>query len=195
MFYGPGQQGFVPAGAGQRGGMAFPPQPGMVMGIPGGRPGQYPPFPQQGGRGMNPNQQMPPNFQGMPMGMQGPGGMPNGMAFPQAMAQAQAFGRGGGRGQAPGMPNMGGMRGGFGGRGGMMGRPGGRGQNAQGAPGPNEAGPGGLNPQALSSVPPQQQKQMLGESLYPKIQAQQPELAGKITGMLLEMDNTELLSL
>ena len=83
VFYGPGQQGFIPAG-GQRGGMPFPAQPGMVMGIPGGRPGQYPgPFPgQQGGRGMGPNQQMPPNFaQGMPMGMQGPGGLPNGMGY------------------------------------------------------------------------------------------------------------------
>ena len=53
----------------------------------------------------------------------------------------------------------------------------------------------GLTSQALSSAPPQQQKQMLGEALYPKINAQQPELAGKITGMLLEMDNTELLNL
>jgi len=49
--------------------------------------------------------------------------------------------------------------------------------------------------QALTSAPPQQQKQMLGEALYPKIQAQQPELAGKITGMLLEMDNVELIGL
>jgi len=49
--------------------------------------------------------------------------------------------------------------------------------------------------QALTTAPPQQQKQMLGEALYPKIQAHQPELAGKITGMLLEMDNSELLSL
>lgn len=195
VFYGPGQQGFIPAG--QRGGLAFPPQPGMVMGIPGGRPGQFPPFPQQGGRGM-PNQQIPPNFQGIPMGMQGP--IPNGMAYPQAMAQVQAFGRGGGRGQVPGMPMGQGMRGpGYGqGRGGVplqsqMGRPGGRGQNAQ--PPREDAAAGGLTPQGIAAVPPNQQKQMIGEALYPKIQAQQPELAGKITGMLLEMDNAELISL
>ncbi|OOF97201.1 hypothetical protein ASPCADRAFT_206022, partial [Aspergillus carbonarius ITEM 5010] len=204
VFYGPGQQGFIPAG-GQRG-MAFPPQPGMVMGIPGGRPGQYPgPFPgQQGGRGMAPNQQIPPNFaQGIPMGMQGPGGIPNGMGYPGAMAQVQ-FGRGaGGRGQVPGMPMGQGMRGGPGygqGRGGVpvqqgQVRPGqaGRGQNAGQPAGREEAAAGGLNAQTLAAVPPAQQKQMLGEALYPKIQAQQPELAGKITGMLLEMENTELL--
>ena len=34
---------------------------------------------------------------------------------------------------------------------------------------------------------------MLGERLFPLIQHMQPELAGKITGMLLEIDNTELL--
>ncbi|OJJ47742.1 hypothetical protein ASPZODRAFT_141312 [Penicilliopsis zonata CBS 506.65] len=204
VFYGPGQQGFLPGG--QRGGMPFAPQPGMVMpGIPGGRPGQYPgPFPgQQGGRGLGPNQQIPGNFaQGIPMGaMQGPGGMPNGMGYPQ-MAQVQAFGRGGGGRQVPGMPpNMGqGMRGGPGGyRGGAPAQGRGRGQNnaaAQPATGRDEApAPGGLTLQTLSAAPPAQQKQMLGESLYPKIQAQQPELAGKITGMLLEMDNAELLSL
>jgi polyadenylate-binding protein len=47
----------------------------------------------------------------------------------------------------------------------------------------------------LSQAPSAQQKQMLGEALYPKIHEQQPELAGKITGMLLEMDNAELLNL
>jgi polyadenylate-binding protein len=47
----------------------------------------------------------------------------------------------------------------------------------------------------LSSVTPQQQKQLLGEALFPKIQVMQPELAGKITGMLLEMDNAELVNL
>merc|ERR1711974_391476 len=44
----------------------------------------------------------------------------------------------------------------------------------------------------LASAPPQEQKQMLGERLFPLIQGMYPELAGKITGMLLEIDNSEL---
>jgi polyadenylate-binding protein len=36
---------------------------------------------------------------------------------------------------------------------------------------------------------------MLGERLFPLVSRIQPELAGKITGMLLEMDNSELLLL
>lgn len=39
------------------------------------------------------------------------------------------------------------------------------------------------------------QKQMLGERLYPLVSQLQPELAGEITGMLLDIDNTELLHL
>jgi polyadenylate-binding protein len=49
--------------------------------------------------------------------------------------------------------------------------------------------------EAITSAPPNGQKQLLGEALYPRIQALQPELAGKITGMLLEMDNSELFGL
>ena len=37
--------------------------------------------------------------------------------------------------------------------------------------------------------------QMLGERLFPLIQTMYPDLAGKITGMLLEIDNKELLRL
>jgi polyadenylate-binding protein len=54
---------------------------------------------------------------------------------------------------------------------------------------------GALTAAALASAPPELQKQMLGERLYPLIHAQQPEYSGKITGMLLEMDNGELLNL
>jgi polyadenylate-binding protein len=61
--------------------------------------------------------------------------------------------------------------------------------------GPGGIPPAGIDIAALSGAPPQQQKQILGEALYPKIHDQQPELAGKITGMLLEMDNAELLNL
>jgi polyadenylate-binding protein len=52
--------------------------------------------------------------------------------------------------------------------------------------------------QQLAAAPPQQQKQMLGEKLYPIIEkhpAVLAEQAGKITGMLLDMDVSELLNL
>ena len=45
----------------------------------------------------------------------------------------------------------------------------------------------------LAAAPPQEQKQMLGERLFPLIQRMYPDLAGAITGQLLEIDNTELL--
>lgn len=54
---------------------------------------------------------------------------------------------------------------------------------------------GGLDDQALAAADPQMQKNMIGERLYPLIYTHQPALAGKITGMLLEMDNAELLNL
>merc|ERR1712151_688992 len=52
-----------------------------------------------------------------------------------------------------------------------------------------------LTAAALVSASPEMQKNMIGERLYPLIYNSQPDHAGKITGMLLEMDNSELLHL
>ncbi|XP_023612000.1 polyadenylate-binding protein 1-like isoform X3 [Myotis lucifugus] len=45
----------------------------------------------------------------------------------------------------------------------------------------------------LAAAPLHKQKQMIGERLYPLIYNVHTQLAGKITGMLLEIDNSELL--
>ncbi|EIN07305.1 polyadenylate binding protein [Punctularia strigosozonata HHB-11173 SS5] len=47
----------------------------------------------------------------------------------------------------------------------------------------------------LANASPMEQKQMIGEMLYMRIAPAQPDLAGKITGMLLEMENAELIHL
>ncbi|KAI9838371.1 MAG: Protein phosphatase PP2A regulatory subunit B [Sarea resinae] len=166
-----------------------------------------------------PGQNMPPGA----IPQAGPGGYPGPAGYGMTPAQQAALaGRAGGRnvqGLPPNMAGLQGVRGGPGGpgfpqgagRGGLPMRPGqmaggfpqgGRGQvppqlAQQGVtPGREDVPAGtGLTLQALTAAPPPQQKQMLGEALYPKIQAQQPELAGKVTGMLLEMDNVELLNL
>ncbi|KAL1621762.1 Protein phosphatase PP2A regulatory subunit B [Diplodia seriata] len=198
MFFGPGQQPFM----GGRGQMPFP--QGMQ---PGGRGAGFPQgLPMQGGRGGPNAQQMPP--MGMPYpGAIPPGGMPPQFnpAYAQMIAAQQAAmgGRGAGRGPMPGvplpnMPQMGGQipgnnRGGPNNRGGNRSQPGFPGGRP--APGQTPTPGEGVDMSALQSAPPPQQKQMLGEALYPKIHAMQPELAGKITGMLLEMENPELINL
>ncbi|XP_016495332.1 polyadenylate-binding protein 2 [Nicotiana tabacum] len=48
---------------------------------------------------------------------------------------------------------------------------------------------------ALANAPPEQQRTMLGESLYPLVDQLEHEHAAKVTGMLLEMDQTEVLHL
>ncbi|KAF1350662.1 hypothetical protein BDV97DRAFT_376373 [Delphinella strobiligena] len=191
MFFGPGGQPMLPAGA--RGQIPF-------QGAPAGQR-----FPPQGGRGTP--QQMPQMPYGVPpMQAFPPGAYGNPQAYAQIMQAAQAAamgGRGAGRGapipgMMPGMPpNMMGpggpqrgqnfppSRGGMPPRGGQMGA----------FPQQRPAQQAGVDMNALNAAPPAQQKQMLGEALYPKIHEQQPELAGKITGMLLEMDNAELLEL
>jgi polyadenylate-binding protein len=204
MFIAPGQQPmmFPPGARGQPFPAGMPGQQGgRGAGFPGGIPGQ------QGGRGGPNAQQMPPMY--MPPGM-APGAFPGGPYMnPQyiqlAQAAQQAMGGRGGRGAGPmpGMPGMpqgqmGNMRGNGqpfpqgAGRGGPQGRPGQ--PPVPGFPQGRPAG-AGIDMAALNAAPPGQQKQMLGEALYPKIHEMQPELAGKITGMLLEMDNSELINL
>jgi len=50
-----------------------------------------------------------------------------------------------------------------------------------------------LTASMLAQAPPEAQKQMLGDRIFPLIHAMYPELSNKITGMLLEIDNSELL--
>lgn len=125
---------------------------------------------------------MPPNITGL-QGVTGPG------ITPQPYRQASGVGRVTGRpGQMPAFPQA---------------TPATRGMPSQigqpSLPGmiPSSDGlsPAALLQTQLAAVPAPQQKQVLGEALFPKIQVMQPDLAGKITGMLLEMDNAELLNL
>ncbi|XP_012836927.1 PREDICTED: polyadenylate-binding protein 2-like isoform X2 [Erythranthe guttata] len=48
---------------------------------------------------------------------------------------------------------------------------------------------------ALANSSPTEQRTMLGENLYPLVEQLEPETAAKVTGMLLEMDQTEVLHL
>ena len=192
----PGQMGMMrgPMGAP----MSYPGVP-MYMQRPGG-PGMQPAYPMMpqmmGGRGAGVPQQ-----RGFPMmGQQGRGGYP----VPYGVGVMQQGGRGG----------RGDPMGGRGGRGrGPMPPQGQQGQgikfsqqarnaNMPGGPPPPQPQPqahppheGALTAAALASASPEMQKNMIGERLYPLIHQSQPELAGKITGMLLEMDNSELLHL
>ena len=58
----------------------------------------------------------------------------------------------------------------------------------------------GISLAELTNMQPQEQKQVLGERLYMSVMTIDPlfhdtDLAGKITGMLLEMDNGDILHL
>jgi len=163
--------------------------------------------------GMMPQQmQMMGMQKGMPMGGMVPGkgmpmmGMMPGKGMPGMMGGMPGKGMPAGMmGQMPGKgmnPAMMGMPAG------MMGQMPGKGMNPamqgqqrppQQMPPQGAAAPGGaaqpLTGSALAAAPPGMQKQMLGEKLFPLVAKYQPELAGKVTGMMLEMDNSELLML
>jgi hypothetical protein len=157
----------------------YPAPPGAPRGPP--RPGQGPPGPQSGlpaGAGARPSmpgQPLPNGGAALPRA--GAPLPPNGVARPPQAGGAPL------PGQPPrGPPGPGPTR------------PGGYKAN-QGAKAEEPAIGSGLTPAVLANAGPQEQKQMLGEALYPKIYQSQPDLAGKITGMLLEMDSSELLYL
>jgi len=175
----------------QRGGPGGGMQPAYPMALPqmmgpggrgGQRPGSYPMMSQPGGRGYS----MPyggviqGRGRGAPMTQGGRGGPQSGRGRNNA-----AQGRGPGSNQHikfnPQARNAGSL-------------PPGSAQQ-QSSPQPMPAPEGALTASALASASPELQKNMIGERLYPLIHQSQPELAGKITGMLLEMDNSELLHL
>ncbi|KAJ3024409.1 UNVERIFIED_CONTAM: hypothetical protein HDU68_008176 [Siphonaria sp. JEL0065] len=182
MFY-PPPNGLAPQQ--QRGGVFFPPN-GMAPRprwapnqVPGGYPGQpgFPaqPFSGQPGRG-GPARQQGPGRGGpiLPGGAPQQGGRPMGPPNPQQMAAGRGRGS-----MGPGYKF---------------------GQNTRNLP-QQQFPQGGapvkpaLNAATLASMPAETQKRMLGEALFPLIQQQNRAMAGKVTGMLLEMDNGELLHL
>merc|ERR1712227_842412 len=185
------QQQFNPMGFPQQTPYFLPamPQPQRFFGQPAQhmRPGSMPRLAQP--RGMNPNMRQQQNrnqrMGGRPVGpgpmapMMRPGMMPTGVPpnagqRPNFKYTAQVRNA---AGPAPGMP---------------AGMPAGV-PTMQAVPqqAPPQAavfvqGQEPLTASMLAQAPPSEQKQMLGERLFPLIQGLYPDLAGKITGMLLE---------
>jgi polyadenylate-binding protein len=142
--------------------------PGQMMGAP--QPYRGAPRPPRGAPGVGVPAGVPPPAGARPPA---PMGAPNGAPRP---------GQAGPPGGAP-VP----------GRGLPSGAPGARAPagRAPVSPQPQPA----LTAAALANAGPEEQKQMLGEAIYPKIAAQHADLAGKLTGMILELPISELLHL
>jgi len=154
-----------------------------------------------GGRGMQGGPQGPvPGMYGPgmypPQMMMGQGRGPMMAGYPQHMmgGRGPMMGNTRGRGNVMGRGGRGAM--GRGGRG-AMGR-GGRGNQVMNQTPVTQVPPPVQAPDfqtSLASAAPEQQKQLIGERIFPLVQQLQPAAASKITGMLLEMDNEELLML
>jgi polyadenylate-binding protein len=187
------------------------PMPGAPMGYPmnmyaGGMPPRQP-FPMmnagmmpRGPMNMGPQRGYPvPNYgMGMPVNQQQRGGRPGQNQMSPVQGQNRRMQ---GQNQPRGQPNSRGQGQRVGGQGqqnvkytNQVRNAPQQAQNAQNTP-TNMP----LNAQdltiSLASADDATQKNMIGEYLYPLIMRHQPELAGKITGMLLEMENSELLNL
>ncbi|KAI4991365.1 polyadenylate-binding protein 8-like [Hordeum vulgare subsp. vulgare] len=151
--------------------------------------------------GMRPGGAPMPNFM-MPMVQQGqqpqrPAGRragAGGMQQSMQMGQQQMMGRGGGRGYryptGRGMPDPA-----MHGVGGVMTSPYEMGGMPMRDAGASQPVPIGALASALANSPPETQRMMLGENLYPLVDQLEHDQAAKVTGMLLEMDQTEVLHL
>jgi polyadenylate-binding protein len=197
---GPGQPGMMRGPMG--GPMGYPGMP-MYMQRPGPGGAMQPAYPMAMPQMMGPGGRGGQRPGGYPMMQQQQGRGGYGMPYGGGMMPQQGRGRGavpggrGGRGRGPSGPMPG--RGPAGGQqikfNQQVRNPGQPNMPAQQPPAQQMTPEGALTASALASASPEVQKNMIGERLYPLIHQSQPDLAGKITGMLLEMDNSELLHL
>lgn len=200
IYYPPGP-GFPPA----RGMMGYPPQPGMIPPRPRYGPNGQIPVPGPYGQAPPQGYGLPPSYGGRapPRPQQGPPRGPGGSPTHSSVPIPRAGGPGPANGNRPpaqqGAPRAPPAAGAAP----PANRPPPPAQAKAPAPAPARAPvPAApqpdlptVTPAQLAAASPMEQKQLLGEVLYLRISPTQPELAGKITGMLLEMDNSELLHL
>lgn len=193
-------------------------QQAAAAGVPAGYPGQpmyfpQPGFPGQGMPGQRPRFPGPGGMMPQAMPMAGPyGQFSAGMVPPQGYRPARPPRGAANGGMPPQMaPNGAGARPGPGGMMNGAGSAAAGTRPAGGQPVPNRGMPAGargpgarqqqayppaqptLTASALANASAEDQKQMLGEAIYPKIAAQHADLAGKLTGMILELPVSELL--
>lgn len=167
---GMGGPGMMPFGAMQ----GRQPRQNRRGGGPGGMPGG-PAGVQGGPGGMVPNRGIAGRGRGMPTG-NGPAGQP-----------FNKFGMGPRNpGQGPGNPGQ---------TGGPLSSQMGPNGTSQGQDPRSSTANQPLTIESLAKASSQDQKIMLGEKLYPLIEERQQGLGSKLTGMLLEMDNADILHL